>query len=39
MTNAWGKTLAKTDKDKKVEKKRIPVKFSNQWQRHRATIF
>ena len=29
MTNAWGKTKTKTDKDKKLENKRITVKFSN----------
>ena len=32
MTNTWGKT--KIDKDKKVENKRINVKFTNQLQRH-----
>ena len=29
MTNAWGKTKTKTGKDKKLENKRITVKFSN----------
>ena len=29
MTNIWGKTKTKTDKDKKVKSKRISVKFSN----------
>ena len=28
MTNTWGKTKTMTDKDKKVENKRINVKFS-----------
>ena len=28
MTNTWGKTKTKTEKDKKVENKRITVKFS-----------
>ena len=28
MTNTWGKTKTKTDKDKKMEKKRINVEFS-----------
>ena len=32
MTNTWGKTKIKTDKDKKVENKRITVRFSNQLQ-------
>ena len=39
MTNAWGKTKTKIDKDNKVESKRISVKFSNRLQRHLATIF
>ena len=29
MTNALGKTKTKTDKDKKLENKRITAKFSN----------
>ena len=33
MTNTWGKTKTKTDKDKKVEGKRISVKFSNRLSR------
>ena len=28
MTNTWGKTKTKTEKDKKVEKKRTTVKFT-----------
>ena len=39
MTNTWGQTKTKTDKDKKVESERISVKFSNRLQRHLATIF
>ena len=39
MTNTWGKTKTKTDKDKKVENKRITVKFSKRQQRHVSTIF
>ena len=39
MTKTWGKTKTKTGKDKKVENKRITVKFSNRLQRHLATIF
>ena len=39
MTNTWGKTKTKTDKDQKVESKRLSVKFSNGLQRHLATIF
>ena len=27
MTNTWGKTKTKTDKDKNLENKRITVKF------------
>ena len=29
MTNTWGKTKTMTDKEKKVENKRITVEFSN----------
>ena len=29
LANTWGKTKTKTDKDKKVENKRITVKFSS----------
>ena len=36
MTNTWGKTKTKADKDKKMEKKIIPVKFNSS---HLATIF
>ena len=36
ITNTWGMTNTKTDKDNKVEIKRIAVKFSR---RHLATIF
>ena len=32
VTNIWGKTKTKTDKDKKVENKRITVKFSKRLQ-------
>ena len=39
MTNTWGKTKTKTPRDKKVESKRISVKFSNRLQRHLATKF
>ena len=39
MTNTWGKTKRKTDKDKKVENKRITVKFSHRLQRNPVTIF
>ena len=39
MTNTWGKAKTKTGKDKKVENKRIIVKFRNRLQRHLATIF
>ena len=38
MTNTWGKTKTETDKDKKLESKRISVKFSNWLQRHLADI-
>ena len=34
MTNTWGETKTKTDKDMKVENKRTTVKLSNQLQRH-----
>ena len=39
MTNTWGKTKTMTDKDKKVENKRMTVEFSNGLQRHLATLF
>ena len=29
MTNTWGATKTKTEKDKKVENRKITVKFSN----------
>ena len=39
LTNTWGKTKTKTDKDKNDGELGITVKFSNRLQRHLATIF
>ena len=39
MTNTWGKTKTKNDKDKKMENKRITVKFTYRLQRHPVTMF
>ena len=39
MTNTWGKTQTKTDKDKNMENKIIPAKFSSQLQRYSVAIF